>query len=163
MPPARRGGRTLHTLFTIGVIGKGIDGVLESAGGVLLLVADRARLGRLVRAMTQHELVEDPRDLVATALRHAVEHLSSGTQTFAAVYLLLHGVVKVGLVAALLRRQLWAYPAAMLVFGVFLAYQLYRWSHTHADLLVALSVLDVMVIALTWAEYRRLRRLPAPT
>ena len=160
MSPARRGGRTLHTLFTVGVIGKGIDGVLETAGGVLLLLANPARLSRLVRTLTQHELIEDPRDLVATALRHAVEHLSSGTQTFAAVYLLLHGVVKVGLVAALLRRQLWAYPAAMLVFGVFLAYQLYRWSHTHANLLVALSALDVIVIGLTYVEYQRLQRAP---
>jgi uncharacterized membrane protein len=66
----------------------------------------------------------------------------------------------VGLVAALLRRQLWAYPAAMLVFGMFLAYQLYRWSHTHANLLVALSALDVIVIGLTYVEYQRLQRAP---
>jgi len=136
--------------------------VLEIAGGVLLLLVDPARLGNLVRALTQHELVEDPRDLVATTLRHAVEHLTSGTQTFAALYLLVHGLVKAVLVVALLRRQLWAYPLAILGFGLFLVYQLYRWAHTHETLLVALSIMDVAVIGLTWLEYRRLRRAPVP-
>jgi len=158
--PSRRGRRVLHALFTIGAIGKGIDGVLEIAGGVLLLLVDPARLGRLVRALTQHELIEDPRDLIATTLRHAVEHLSSGTQTFAALYLLWHGLVKAALVAALLRRQVWAYPVAILAFGLFVAYQLYRYSHTHSSLLIVLSAMDVIVIALTWVECRRLQREP---
>jgi uncharacterized membrane protein len=43
------------------------------------------------------------------------------------------------------------------LFLLFLVYQLYRHAHTHAPWLVVLSALDVLVIALTWLEYRRVR------
>ena len=73
------------------------------------------------------------------------------------MYLLRHGVVKTGLVTALLLRRRWAYPVAIFAFLLFLIYQLYRYSHANAPELLVLSVMDVVVIALTWFEYRRLR------
>lgn len=149
--------RFVHTLFDVGIIGKGIDGVLEIAGGMLLFFVDPAQIGRVVRVLTQHELSEDPNDLVAGYLLHAAQHLSAGVETFGAVYLLAHGIIKVGLVAALLRRQFWAYPVAILAFALFLFYQLYRYAHTRATWLLVLSAVDVFVIVITWLEYRRLR------
>src|SRR6266480_595407 len=84
------------------------------------------------------------------------QRLSPSVTTFGAIYLLWHGAVKVGLVAALLRGQRWAYPAAIVAFLAFLVYQISRYAHTHAPELLVLSVLDVLVILLTWLEYRRL-------
>ena len=138
---------------------KGLDGALEVLGGVLLFLIPPARIHDVVRALTQHELSEDPHDLVATYLRNSAEHLANGSQAFAATYLLWHGIVKVTLVVALLLKRRWAYPTAILAFLLFLVYQLYRYSHTHAPELLALSTLDVLVIGLTWLEYRRLRAL----
>ena len=80
-----------------------------------------------------------------------------GAQHFGAVYLLWHGLVKAVLVAGLLLKQRWAYPTAILAFVLFVIYQLYRYTFTHAPELIYLSVLDVIVIALTWLEYQRLR------
>lgn len=151
--------RLIHISFDIGVIGKGIDGVLEIVGGTLLFLVNPAQISYIVRLLTQHELSEDPTDLVAGYLLHAAQHLSASAQTFGAVYLLGHGIIKVGLVAALLRRQFWAYPAAIAAFLLFLIYQLYRYSHTHATWLLVLSAVDVFVIAITWLEYRRLRAI----
>jgi predicted membrane protein DUF2127 len=88
---------------------------------------------------------------------HSAQGLSAGAKMFGAIYLLWHGVVKVGLVAALLLKRRWAYPVAIVAFLLFLAYQLYRYSHTYAPELLVLSVLDVVVIVLTWFEYGRLR------
>jgi uncharacterized membrane protein len=65
--------------------------------------------------------------------------------------------VKVVLVAALLRNKLWAYPVSLVVLGLFIFYQLYRFSYTHSPALIALSVFDVLVIALIWHEYRIVR------
>lgn len=149
--------RLVHRLFAIGVIAKSVDGLLEILGGLILLLIDPAQLHPIARFLTQHELAEDPHDLVANYLFRSVQHLSSGTKMFAAVYLLWHGAVKVGLVTALLLRRRWAYPAAILAFLLFLVYQLYRYSHTYAPELLALSVLDVFVIVLTGCEYVRLR------
>lgn len=155
--PNQRRRRIAHILFRISVAIKGLDGVLETLGGVLLLFVDPTQIHNFVRALTEHELSEDPRDLVANYLRNSTRHLSGGTQAFAAVYLLWHGIFKVILVAALLLRRRWAYPTAILAFLLFLVYQMYRYSHTHAPELLMLSVLDVFVIGLTWLEYGRLR------
>jgi uncharacterized membrane protein len=149
--------KVVHLLFLISVIGKGIDGILETVGGMILFFLDPAQINHVVRALTQHELSEDPNDLVAGYLVRAAHHLSVDTKTFGAAYLLVHGVVKVGLIAGLLRRRLWAYPLAIVAFVAFVLYQIYRYSHTHADYLLFLSALDAVVIGLTWLEYRRLR------
>ena len=57
--------RIVHLLFNISVIAKGIDGVLEIVGGVLLFLISPTRLHHVVRILTQHELTENPHDLVA--------------------------------------------------------------------------------------------------
>jgi uncharacterized membrane protein len=155
----RKRDKTVHVLFDIGVIGKAVDGVLEVIGGVALFFVTPDQINWMLRVLTQHELSKDPHDLIAGVLLRSAHQLSSGTKVFAALFLLWHGVVKVGLVFALLRKQLWAYPTAIVAFGVFLVYQVYRYSHTHSVWLLALSFLDVFVIVLTWLEYRRLGSL----
>ncbi|MES2124946.1 MAG: DUF2127 domain-containing protein [Gemmatimonadota bacterium] len=148
--------RTIHLWFKISVLGKAIDGVLEIVGGFLLLLLRPGTVHRIVQNLTQHELSDDSRDAIAHYFAQSLQHFSHDTQRFAALYLLWHGVVKVGLVVALLRERRWAYPVAIVAFVLFLLYQLYRYSHTHAPELLILSVVDVIVIVLTWLEYRRL-------
>ena len=107
--------------------------------------------------LTQHELSEDPRDLVASYLVRAAGHLSMSGERFASAYLLAHGVLKIALVWALLRSKLWAYPVAIVVFAAFGVYQMYRYALSRSATMLALTVLDVFVIVLTWLEYRRVR------
>jgi uncharacterized membrane protein len=152
-----RSGRLVHLLFLVGVVGKGIDGALEIAGGVLLFFLDPVQIHGIVRLLTQHELSEDPKDLVANYLLHRTGHVSAGTRTFGAIYLLSHGLVKSVLVTGLLSKQRWAYPAAIFAFLLFVVYQLYRYTHTGSPELVVLSILDVLVVVLTWLEYEQLR------
>lgn len=149
--------KTVHILFDISLIGKAVDGVLEVIGGVVLFFVNPDQINEILRVLTQHELSEDSHDVLANLLLHSVQNLSTGTEVFAAFFLLWHGVVKVGLVWALFRRHLWAYPIAIVAFGLFLAYQVYRYSHTRSVWLLALSILDLFVIVLTWLEYKRLR------
>jgi uncharacterized membrane protein len=109
-----------------------------------------------VQAVTQTELTEDPRDFVANYLLHATQNLSVSSQHFAAFYLLSHGIIKLWLIIGLWRGKLAYYPAAIAVFGLFILYQMYRYSFTQSLLLI--TVLDGVVIWLTWSEYRNLRR-----
>ena len=151
----------VHTFFDLSVVAKGIDGVLETAGGILLFFVKPAEIKHLLRIFTIHELQQDPHDMFAHYLIEAARHLRLDTQLFAAAYLFGHGVVKIGLVVALLQKRLWAYPTAMIAFLLFLAYQLYRYTYTGSKWMIVLSVLDVFVIVLTWFEYQRLRK-PLP-
>jgi uncharacterized membrane protein len=147
-----------EVLFLVSVWFKGIDGFLELIGGMALLAVTPGLILHVVRLLTQDEITEDPRDLVANALRHFARHLTFAGEHFMAIYLLVHGVVKVVLVWALLARALVAYPASMVIFAGFVIYQMYRYTFTHGAGLLLLSVLDVAVIVLVFLEYRALRR-----
>lgn len=151
--------RVIHLLFLTGVVIKAIDGVLEVIGGVLLVVTSSERIHHIVRLLTRQELSEDPGDLIANYLLRATHHLSLATKNFAAAYLLVHGIIKIGLVAGLLLRRHRAYPAAIVAFFLFVIYQLYRYTDTGSPNLLALSALDVFVIILTRLEYRRLKAI----
>lgn len=70
-----------------------------------------------------------------------------------ASYLLTHGIVKIVLVAGLLRNRLWAYPAAIAVFTLFGLYQIYYLLQAYSVWLLALTLLDAAVILLTWHEW----------
>jgi len=146
--------RTLHRLFDFGVIIKGIDGVLEVAGGVMLVLVEPRTLSAMIVFLTAHEISEDPADLVANLLRNSVRHLSSNTTLFAGAYLFAHGLAKLLLVVGLLRGRLWAYPAALWFLAAFVLYQFYRILLTHSFPLTALTAFDVVVMSLIWHEYR---------
>jgi uncharacterized membrane protein len=147
----------IHLLFKIGVVVKGIDGTLEVIGGFALFFTTTSTLRNLVDWLTAGELQEDPTDFVATHLVRFFHHLSINNKHFAAIYLLVHGIVKVGLVIGLLRGKLWAYPTALIVLGLFLCYQIYRLGHTHSLALGFFSLIDVAILALIWRDYQYLK------
>jgi uncharacterized membrane protein len=147
----------LHVAFEIGVLLKGLNGLLELIGGILLLVFPPSAIQNFIVGVTHHELSRDPNDFIATHLRAVAQQLSIHAQLFAAIYLLSHGVIKGVLVYALLRDELWAFPIAIAVFSAFGVYQVYRYFVHPSGWLMALTVLDVAVILLTWAEWRRVK------
>jgi uncharacterized membrane protein len=147
-----------HAAFQIGIFFKGLDGAAEIVGALLLYFVPPRALGQVLATATQHELSEDPGDFIATHLLRFSERFSAQTQLFAAAYLLVHGIVKVAIIWALYRRKLSAYPAAVAVFAAFGAYQMYRYFVSPSFAMMALSILDAVVIVLTWMEYGRLKR-----
>ena len=61
------------------------------------------------------------------------------------------------MIVGLLRGNLGYYPLAIAVFGAFIVYQLYRFTLSHSLWLILITVVDVVVIGLTWQEYRARR------
>jgi uncharacterized membrane protein len=164
LPPA------LDKTFKIGLILKGLDGILEVIGGILLLFVSPDAINHLARVLTAHELSEDPHDLIANYLLHTTAHLGRGTTIFGAIYLLSHGIAKIVLVALVLRDKLWAYPWLIGLLLAFIAYQLYRITAVHFSIgLTLLTIFDAFLVWLTWREYRAKRahqhqaRAPAAT
>jgi uncharacterized membrane protein len=158
--------RSLDRTFRISVTLKGLDGLLETIGGLVLLFVRPATIDHLARSLTQHELSQDPHDFIARHVLSSGGHLAHGSTLFAAVYLLSHGLAKVVLVAAVLREKLWAYPGMIALLAAFIVYQLYRLIAVRVTLgLTLLTVFDAFVVWLTWREYaaRRTRAVPAGT
>ncbi len=151
-------GTFLHKAFVAGIVLKGADSVLEIIGGISLLLISPQSLSNAVSSLVRHELSEDPGDLVAGLLAHWAQDWSVGSQLFAAFYLFSHGVAKLAVAVALLKSKIWAYHAGIVFFLIFIFYQLYRFSHTRSAWLILLTVFDIVIVYLTWAEYRRVKR-----
>ena len=151
--------KNIHLAFEISLFLKGLFALGQIIGGVAAFFVTKEFLLKIASILTQEELAEDPRDLVANFLLHLAQNLSVSTQHFMALYLLAHGSVKLWLIIGLLREKLWYYPTAIVVFGLFIGYQLYRFTFTHSMWLVLVTAIDVIVIALTWHEYKYLRSL----
>ncbi len=143
----------VHRIFDIGVWAKGINGALEVIGGVLILAVKKSAITSIILLITQQELIEDPRDAVATLLRSAVEHITTSSKIFGGIYLVVHGVTNVFLVIELLRNKLWSYPAAIAFLCAFIGYQIYRITLHHSLLLTVVTGLDMAIVVLIWHEY----------
>jgi uncharacterized membrane protein len=151
----------LDWTFAVFLVLKGLDGLLEIVGGALLLFVSKAQLDAWVVTLTQHELSEDPNDFVATHLLSAAGGVTGGGLTFAALYLLAHGAVKVVLVAAVLKDRLWAYPWMIGFLVLFIVYQGYLLVVAPTAGIALLTVFDAFMVWLTWREYQK-RRVPRP-
>src|SRR3712207_2275315 len=86
--------------------------------------------------------------------------LGGSDRTFAVLYLTLHGVLKLGLVVALLRELRPAYPVAIGVLAVFVGFEAYRAAGTGSWALWVAAALDLVLAVLVVREYRRLRAGP---
>jgi uncharacterized membrane protein len=148
----------LDRVFVVGIIGKGLNGAVELLGGLLLLFLTPEQIQHVAVAWTHGELSEDPHDVVATYLLRTADGLTGPAVLFGAAYLLVHGAVKVVLVAALLLNKLWAYPWMITVLMLFITYQLYRIVLNPTAGLIGLTIFDVVIVALTWREYHEQRR-----
>lgn len=150
--------RHIHLFFVVSLWAKGLFALSEIVGGFAAFFVTKQFLVAIAVWVTKYELAEDPHDVIANFFLHSVQNLSFGTQYFAAVYLLVHGVIKLWLIVGLLRQRLGYYPSALVVFGLFIVYQLYRYTYTHSIWLLLLTVIDFVVIGLTWHEWGYLRR-----
>jgi uncharacterized membrane protein len=144
-----------HRVFWIGILFKALNGLLETASGVVLLVISNDTIARVTYAVVRPELAEDPNDWIANHLLSSVLHLSSDAKLFAIVYLLVHGIIKLVIVAAIWFGQLWAYWLAGIVFSLFVIYQMSRFAVTHSLAMAFLTVVDLVIIALLPPEHRR--------
>jgi uncharacterized membrane protein len=160
-PTRRRRSDLLDKTFDVTLILKGLDGLLELIGGVLLLIVSPDTINHLAQTLTQHELSQDPNDFIAHHLLRLTSNLHH-TQLFGAVYLLAHGLVKIVVVVGLLRRERWAYPVAFVVLGAFVIYQVYRLTYAPTAGLALLTAFDLLIIWLTWREYSRSRASETP-
>jgi len=151
----------LDKSYEAGIILKGVDGVLELVGGILVLMLSSNSINEFTRFLTQNELHEDPHDYIATHILKLGQHLASGHNIFAAVFLLTHGLVKVVLVVCLLLNKLWAYPWSLVILSLFLVYQIYQLVTAPTFGMAFLSVLDCIIVYLIFREWQKVRLKPS--
>jgi uncharacterized membrane protein len=117
-----------------------------------------ATINQVVHGLVRPELAEDPGDIIAHYVLTLMGNVSPASKLFAVAYLLSHGIVKLFIVVTIWLRHLWAYPLAGVVFAGFIVYQMVRFAETYSLWMIALTALDLIIIALLPPEYRRVKR-----
>jgi uncharacterized membrane protein len=154
---AARREQRLHRFFEITLLLKAAFAAGEIVAAIGVYVVPLSAVSRFVGAVTHAEMMRHAPASVAAHLADWAQSLSVSTKDFVAFYLLSHGAVKLWVIAGLLRERLWYYPLALVIFAAFILYQLHRYTLTHSVSLLLITVIDLVVIALTWHEYRYLR------
>ena len=147
--------RDILWAFDLALIVKAIDGALEVIAALLVLYVPPAFVIRLAEFATGGELSQDPGDFIATSIRNAAQAFAVHTHYLLALYLALHGIIKVLLVIGIFAKKKIAYPLFMIALALFGAYEAYRGFVLHELLLQALAVFDMALLVLTSYEYRR--------
>lgn len=153
-PAKNRRQTLLHEGFRAAITLKGIDGLLEALGGAILWFVKPAALSSIALKFLELDLPFNRHEFITVHLYRATERLADGGKHFASLYLLAHGLIKALLVVALWFDALWAYPLTIFVFGLFCVYQVHRFLYTHSIALILITFFDILIIWLTWREYR---------
>jgi uncharacterized membrane protein len=107
---------------------------------------------RLIR----HELREDPQDRISRFIDHALSHNGLAITYFVAAHFLFWGAMDILLSYAMIRHRLWAFMVSIYLITAFLAYEVYRFSHTHSRILFAFILMDIFFVYLISRERRKL-------
>jgi uncharacterized membrane protein len=149
----------LDVVFLVGVFFKGLDGLVELIGGVLLLFLSPSGLTSLAHGLTAGELLEDPHDIIANLLLKGAHQLGGQGAFLIALFLLIHGVVKLAIVISLIVGATKIYPWAIGALGILAVVQIVDFIVKPSVGVALLTILDFVVIALTWREWRQHRGL----
>jgi uncharacterized membrane protein len=146
--------RLAHVAFVATVAIKGIDGVIETLLGLLILVVGPDKLFLIVLHFTTPELRNNPDSHVAKAVQSGAAGLTA-IGAFAIFYLLIHGVLKAGIAINLLRGNRWIFAPAVLILGGFVVYLGYRTAQHWSAWSLSFALFDLFTLALVINEWRQ--------
>lgn len=150
--------RVEHGLFRVGMWWRTFYGVLRLILGFVLLKLVNTPFADVFYRLMSHEIIEDPSDLLISVVYPLIQEHSFTITYFIAAYLLFWGFIDVFFSIQLLRHKLWAFPVSIVLITLFVLYEIYRFTHTHSLFLLGVIVIDVVIIFLTYREYRRLQQ-----
>lgn len=145
-------------LFYTSIMIKGVISIAEIMGGIIIMILPIHKIADALVAYAEGTLVDDPGDFIATHALTIAHQLEVTSAWLVGFYLISRGLIKLGLVAALLKNKLWAYPLSLIVLAAFMAYQIYDYVAGHSVLIAAITVFDAIVMYLIWREYDIVRR-----
>jgi uncharacterized membrane protein len=145
--------KEIHQLFDVTLLLKSIHALIEIIGGFIFLFISKAAITNFVNFFIQDEISEEPNNKILNYISQTTAHLTGSSKSFAALYLISHGIINAFIIVALWKEKLWAYPVSFVVLGFFGLYQVYQYSFNHSPWLLGLTILDAVILILVWHEY----------
>ena len=148
----------IHDAFEISILLKGFLAILETIGGIILLFLNKNYFLTLILNLTHDELVDGSNHFVISYIIQHLQNLTISTQHFTSLYLLSHGAIKLFLIVGLFKKKYWVYPTAITIFSIFTIYQFYLIYIGPSLSVFAITILDLIMIALTYYEWSHFRK-----
>jgi uncharacterized membrane protein len=143
--------KTTDLIFRLSLIAKGADSVMEVIGGLLLIRP--TRIARYLSVLSQHEVYRGHAAL-SGRLDHLAQTITVHASLGEAIYLLVHGLAKVILIAAIFQNKRWGYVGLIGVLSIFTLVELTRAITAHEIVTGALGLFDLVIVILIYKEYR---------
>lgn len=144
--------------FRIGMYWRIGYGLFRAVVGVLLFSAIGDPISVFLIDLSRNELIGHPQDTLLYNLILFFEKHPITITSFFALYVTFWGVVDIVLSTCLLKHKLWAFPFSLVLIASFMVYEIIRFYHTHAVVLLILLSVDTLVFWLIYNEWKRTER-----
>jgi uncharacterized membrane protein len=144
----------MHLAFVGAITIKGIDGLIEFVAGIVIAVLGSQQVYDFAVWATAPEIARHPESHTAYAIRNGAYSFAHGSHKFAVIYLLAHGVLKLGLVINLFIEHLWIFPVSVAVLLGFIGFMSLKLVAHWSPWLFAFALFDAATVALILNEWR---------
>jgi uncharacterized membrane protein len=151
MPRPEKLSRATDIVFRVGLVLKAVDSAFEVLGGVLLAVP--ARLVRILLVISQHEAFRHHQAL-AGRLDNLAQVIGTHTSIVQAIYLMLHGAVKLVCILAIFRGKRWGYTWLVFFITIFAGIELFQAIRAGEVLTGVFGAFDLVLAVLIYKEFR---------
>lgn len=148
--PSAHEEHVVYEFFLWSVLAKGAISLAEVISGVAALFIPPAVIVNAAAFVLNYL----PQAGLQNVLMQEVAKYTGGAVVFVSIYLLSRGLVKIFLIWSLLKNRLWAYPASLIILGLFLLYQLYQIGTEHSFIVTAITLFDIVVMYFIYREWR---------
>lgn len=146
-------------LFTLSMILKGIDGIIELLGGIAFAALNKEKMLQWFYDFLMKQKAFDISNETilnwVTAFSHA---LQTNVRVFITIILIGNGLIKIVMAIALLMRKYAAFPWSLFFLIVLYIYQIVQTIQSPSWFLYFFDAFDLAIILVIWKEYRRLKK-----
>ena len=145
--------KEVYQWFKGSVLIKGAISLCEVIVGIVALCIPVHYIVSFAEFVTKGEIIEDPNSFFANHILAGADAITAIGTLYIGLYLISRGGIKLGLIVALLKNKLWAYPWSLALLSFFVIYQMYEIVKTHSLLIIAVTLFDGVVMYFIWKEY----------
>jgi uncharacterized membrane protein len=147
--------RTLfHRAYQGAIAIKGLDGAVEFVAGLIIALVGSRQVYHFAIWATAPEIARHPDSHAVHAIRHGAYNFAQHPHRFVIIYLLVHGLLKIGLVINLFIEHMWIFPVSTAVLLGFIGFMSFKLAAHWSPWLFAFALFDGVTLALVLNEWR---------
>jgi uncharacterized membrane protein len=138
-------------------------GFLRIILGISLLKVIGQPLSEFIHTILSHEITGKTSDAILEHIYTFFEIHNFTATYFVSGYFIFWGIIDIALSFFLLKHIKAAFPVTMGLITLFIIYSAYRFTFTHSFVLLGVIIIDLVILALINAEYKKLKATTGDT